>query len=260
MKIRRKLPAPPRSGRPAYLIGYTSTPPTLPDVQACFDLDYGGPLTLRQVNRASVPGEVPLGPVVATHGPWSATVQLSLSPDASNIWKDSLGWGHTLCGQVSPASLGPRDASNQVLHVARLARVLTLLTEGTAYDTITQTYLNPSDWKDRPLDRFTVRDHVTIEQADGPDPEREWFSTRGLVKFGLDEVETYRPVGLPSRPTIEVLLDLTEQLIRIGHAPKVGSTVIVPVQDLSVRIIRHRTAAPTGIMVGFREIAWEPLN
>jgi hypothetical protein len=193
----------------------------------------------------------------ATHGPWSATIQLSLSPEEAGVRKEQLGWGHAACGQVIPSTLTPRDATHLVLHAARLARTLTLLTDGTTYDVATQGFLNPSDWKDRPLDVFRASDHVTIEQSEAPEPDRERFFTRGLVKFGLDEMETLRPIGLSARPTMDRMTALADELITRGQNPKVGSIVSLPEIGLSVRILRHHTNNLSGVPVAFREVIWD---
>jgi hypothetical protein len=257
MKIRRKLPKLARSGRPAYIVGYSSAPPRLSGLRDSFDLEYGGPLKLRQASRDGAPDDDLLALVVASHGPWSASIQLSLAPAESSAWKERLGWGHPVSGQVLPTSATPREASDQVLHVARLARSITLLTDGTAYDVITHTYLNPSDWKDRPLDQFRASDHVAVEQIAVPDSGQEWLSTRGLIKFGLDEIETFRPLGLSSRPVIETLAGVTDELVKLGQTPKVGTTIAIPALGLSVYVIRHRTALLDGGPVSFREVVWQ---
>lgn len=257
MRIRRKLPKPARSGRPAFFIGYSSAPPTLADLRDAFDVEYGGPLALRQANQHASPEDEHRTEFLASHSLWTACVQLSLAPEEAEALKERLGWGHPLCAQVLPTAAGPRDAGDLVLHLARLARVITLLTNGTAYDLFTHAYLNPSDWKDRPLDVFRAGDHVTIDQAEAPDPGQERFSTRGLLKFGLDEIETFRPLGLSSRPVMEILAALAEELILKGQSPKVGSTVTLPDLGLSVDIARHRTAPLGGVPVSFREITWQ---
>lgn len=250
MKIRRKLPKPSRSGRPAYIIGYSSPPPTLPDLQAWFDLEYGGPIRLRTAADAHS------SMVLATHGPWTAAFLMSLPVSEADAWRDRLGWGHRFAGYVVPTSTTPHQASNSVLHVARLAKGLSLLTDGTAYDVFTHAYLNPSDWKDRPLEQFRVGDHVTVEQDTALEPGVDWFHTRGLAKFGLDEIETFRPVGLPSRPVMETLARIAEEIMQIGHSPQVGATVPLKALGLSVRVIRHRTLSSLEPPLTLREITW----
>lgn len=256
MKIRRKLPKPSRSARPAYLIGYPSVPPTLSDLRDWFDLEYGGPLNVRHGAGDGAPSDDHSALVLATHGPWSGAFQLSLPVEEAGAWRERLSWGHTAAGQVIPTNATPREASNQVLHAARLARGLTLLTDGTAYDTTCHTFLNPSDWKDRSLDQFKMGDHLIVEQTEADESSREWFSTRGLAKFGLDEIETFRPIGLPNRPVIEILSGIADELARIGQTPKVGTALAIPALGLSVQIIRHRTVGLGAAPTSFREVAW----
>ena len=193
--------------------------------------------------------------MIATHGPWSVRVQLASSQ--ADVWSERLDWRHTHAGAILRPSVTPQQACDIILHAARLARGLTLLTQGTAYDTITHTYLNPSDWTDRPLDRFSTADHVTVSQADSPDPQTDWFHTLGLSKFGLDELEVFRPVGLPGRPTLETLAAIADEMLRIGHSPNVGTTISLPILGFSITVKRHRTAAPAGLSLPFREISWQ---
>ncbi len=68
-------------------------------------------------------------------------------------------------GAVAPSIVPPRDMPDTILFAARLARGLTLLTQGTAHDIITNQYVNPSDWQDRPLTHFIAADHIPIMQA-----------------------------------------------------------------------------------------------
>ena len=133
------------------------------------------------------------------------------------------------------------------------------MTQGTAYDVTTQAYLNPADWKDRPLDLFRAGDHVTVVQTEAAEANREWFYTRGLSKFGLDELETFRPVGLPSREVMDTLADIADELLRLGHSPNVGLTLSLPGIGLSIQVIHHRTAFHNESPFGLREITWSPL-
>lgn len=153
----------------------------------------------------------------------------------------------------------PSQGGDAILHAARLARGLTLLTDGTTYDVVMQSYFNPSDWKDRPLDRFRVSDHVTVVHADAVQTDAEWVYTRGLSKFGLDEIETFRPIGLPIDDVMKTLADIAEEIIRHGHAPNVGLTLPLPALGLAIRVVRHRTAFPGESPLPLREITWEPL-
>ena len=266
MKIRRKAAKPTRSGRPLYVIGYSNDPPTLPSLQVWFDLDYGGPLRLtdaRGQGPVTPVAGLPMSAVMATHGPWSVALELAASDAEAQAWKDRVGWGHPHAGQVIPASTTPANACDLVLHAARLARGMTLLTEGTAYDTHTGSYLNPSDWQDRPLSQFTASDHITIVQGvqgEADKPGTEWFHTLGLTKFGRDEIETFRPLGLSSQPVIDRLTDIATELIRLGRQPKVGETLSLAEVNLAVTTLRHRTTPLAGNPVALREIKWEELT
>jgi len=253
MRIRRKPPKAARPAVPAYVIGYAGAPPSPEELQAWFDLEYGGPLSLRTLS-GQTPGSG--APLQAIHGPWQATLQVLLAPSDCETWKDLLGWGHVQAGQVLPAPVVPARAVDLVLHTARLARGLTLLTQGTAYDLGTQTYLNPSDWSDRPLEEFRTGDHVTVEQGEAGDSGRERLSTRGLLKFGLDELEVFRPIGLSTRPAIERLADVAAEIIRLGRAPSVGASLSLPALDVTIQVVRHRTVPSSTGPIPYREITW----
>ena len=249
MKIRKKLPKPSGSGRPLYIVGYSSPAPSAVELQMWFDLEYGGPLKLTASKESA--------PVTATHGPWNVQLQIALPQVNADAWSERLDWRHSHAGMILRPSVTPQQACDLALFTARLARGLTLLTQGTVYDMVTHTYLNPSDWTDRPLNRFCTADHVTVSQADSPDPQTDWFHTLGLSKFGLDELEVFRPVGLPGRPTLEALAGIADELLRIGRSPNVGTTVALPILGFSITVKRHRTAAPTGQSFPFREISWQ---
>lgn len=253
MKIKRKPPKTPRA-RPLYLVGYSTPPPPLIELQVWFHLEYGGPLRLarvvqKQAGRADG--------TVATHGPWSATLRTELGEQDAEAWKAGLSWSHPSVAEVTPSSATPANAPDTVLHAARLARGLTLMTEGTAYDVATGAYLNPSDWSDRRLASFQLGDHVVVQQAESDRPGYDWFHTLGLAKFGRDELETYRPAGLPDRPMHDRLLEIAEDLLRQGLQPRVGDTVSCWSSGLRLSVLRHRTIPVSGAAVGVREIAWE---
>ena len=150
----------------------------------------------------------------------------------------------------------PRDMPDTLLFAARLARGLTLLTQGTAYDITTQQYLNPSDWQDRSLTAFLADDHVLIAQDDQAKPGVIWCYTLGLSKFGYDELETFLPQGLPDQAAKELLSESVQEIIRLGQSPKVGASVHLPLSSRMITISNHRTAAPGGRMLGFRELQW----
>lgn len=259
MKIRRKLPKVSRTARPLYVIGYPDAPPLPDELQSWFDLEYGGPLQLKEGLR---PGSADTAsvPVVATHGPWDAALLIALPASEVGAWKDQLGWSHPLAGCVFPTTGTPGKAPDLVLHAARLARGLALLTDGTAYDLVTGSYLNPSDWTDRPLSQFLAVDHITVSHTESPDQERDWFYTKGLAKFGLDELETFRPKGLPSRPVLDSLTAIAEALLLSGRSPNVGASVSFEGLGLTVKVLNHRTASPSDPPFTLREISWQQLD
>ena len=247
MKIKKKLPKPSGSGQPLYVVGYSSPAPSLSELQVWFDLEYGGPLKIKG-------GE----PALLTHGPWNAWAQTALPAAEAEAWASRLDWRHRSAALIPRPSVTPQQACDTILHAARLARGLGLLTQGTVYDPFTHTFLNPSDWQDRPLDRFRLSDHIVAMQSDSPDPTTEWFHTLGMSKFGLDELETFRPTGLPARTTLDTLLEIAGELLRMGRSPAIGATVPLPLQGLTVSVTRHRTASPTGLSLPFRELSWQP--
>jgi hypothetical protein len=252
LKIRRKVSKPPRSKPPLYVIGFSSSP-TPAELQAWFDLEYGGPLSFKGHPIADEPA---IAPLMATHGPWSEWMLLSIPSAQADAWQQRLEWRHTTCAAVGAVTASKSNSADVVLHAARLARGITLLTEGTAYDVTMQTYLNPSDWTDRPLLQFAVKDHVTVVHSDDAERQRDWFYTRGLSKFGLDEIEIFQAIGLPSHSVSENLLNIADELLRIGQSPNVGSTIAIPTLALSIRVVRHRTHPSADTPLILREITW----
>lgn len=252
MKIRRKAAKLPPSAPPLYVVGFRGAPPAPEEFAVWFDLEYGGPLRIQ-----ADPGPPPApSSFRATHGPWEVAIRLLLPAADAEGWKESLAWGHPNAGQVLLTRTSPNKAIDLVLHAARLARGFTLLTDGTAYDLRTQTYWNPSDWQDRPLAQFAAQDHITVEQADADETGRERFYTRGLAKFGLDELEVFRPMGLSGRPTSERLTDIAEEIIRVGQSLKVGASLPLPGIGLTLSVTKHRTVPSAEGPVAFREVAW----
>jgi len=252
VKIRKKLPKAPRAGVPFAVIGYSSAP-TITELQTWFDLEYGGPLTVREAPGQHRSETSPL--LLATHGPWQAMVQVSLPDSDADAWKGRLAWSHAHCAGLWRSAAPRADAVDATLHGARMVRGLVLLTDGTAYDVPAQRYLNPSDCTDRRLDAFEVRDHVTVTQSE--DAERgEWFSTRGLSKFGLDEIEVFRPVGLPADPAIERLFAIAAEFVRRGQSPNVGAAVEIPELAQTIQIVRHRTVPSADASLILREVTW----
>jgi hypothetical protein len=253
VKIRKKVSKAPRAGVPFAIIGYSSVP-AIEELQTWFDLEYGGPLTVKEAPGQDRAEGSPL--LIAMHGPWQALVRLSLTESEAEAWKQRLDWSHSTCAGLWRSTAAARgQAIDATLHAARLARGLVLLTQGTAYDVPGHTYLNPSDCTARRLSAFEVRDHVTVTQSE--DAERgEWFSTRGLSKFGIDEIETFGPVGLPADPVMDQLLTIAAELVRRGQSPSVGVTLEIPELDRAIRVLRHRTVPSADTPLILREVAW----
>lgn len=247
MRIKKKGPKPSAKRPPLYFIGYRGTAPLLNELKTWYDLEYGGPLSIRLEPGTSESWH--LG-----HGPWTAHVVIPLPATHTTELKSQLSWEHESIGAVASSVMAPRDMPDTVLFAARLARGLTLLTQGTAHDITTQQYLNPSDWNDRALAEFVVGDHVMIAQDDQSRPNEVWCYTLGLSKFGMDELETFHPVGLSDRSPKELLVESAHEMIRISQSLKVGSALHLPVLGRTIRVANYRTAAPIGRMLSFREI------
>ena len=237
---------------PAFVIGYAAPEPPPPGfLVAWFDQEYGGPLTIRLSHDQGTTR------FEAHHGPWAALVETSLPPSIADAWHERLQWSHTRAAQILPLKMTSRESRDIVLLLARLARGLTVLTGGTAYDTATESYVNPSDWTDRPLRDFRIADHLRIEQVEGRAAGRVWFHTRGMAKFGLEDLETYRARGLSERPVIEAFTEMADALTLLGRAPNVGESFTVPGFDRPVRVVRHRTDQSYSIRLNLREVEWE---
>lgn len=237
---------------PAYVIGYAAPEPPPPGfLAAWFDQEYGGPLAI-QLSRDQ-------GTTMfeAHHGPWAALVETSLPQAIAEAWRERLQWSHTRAAQILPLRMTSRESRDTVFLIARLARGLTLLTGGTAYDTATESYVNPSDWTDRPLRDFRIADHLRIEQVEGRAEGKVWFHTRGLAKFGLEDLETFRAQGLSERPVIEAFTEMADALTLAGKAPNVGESFTVAGFDRPVRVVRHRTDQSYSIRLNLREVEWE---
>ncbi|HSB44148.1 MAG TPA: hypothetical protein VLD60_04000 [Nitrospira sp.] len=247
MRIKKKSPKPSSKRPPLYFIGYRGTAPQPDELKTWYDLEYGGALTVKPEADAPESWHV-------SHGPWTAHVVIPLPASHTAGFKEQLAWEHELIGAVAPSVMPPRDMPDAILFAARISRGLTLLTQGTAYDITTQQYLNPSDWKDRGLTAFVADDHVMIAQEDQAKPEEVWWYTLGLSKFGIDELETFQPRGLSDRPAKELLIESAHEMIRIGQSPKVGMALRLPILGSTIRIVNHRTAAPIGRMLSFREV------
>ena len=234
---------------PAFLIGWThgeAPPPGY--LAAWFDQHYGGPL---HIQFLSTNGHQHFE---AVHTNWKAQVQLAPSAQIVEQWQGRLHWDHRQLAQLIAPSHLPTDRRDTVLHLARMARGLTLLTDGTAYDVATGIYFNPSDWNDRALDVFQIDDHVQIEQHEQSHHMRMWLHTRGLSKFGLDEIEMFQSLGLSSRESEAMLYDVVFQLLAQGKNPKIGEQITFGAEGRQVEVVRHRTDPIYGIPLAFREV------
>lgn len=247
MRIRKKAPKPSAKRPPLYFIGYRGTAPALDELTSWYDREYGGPLKLRTETEAPESWHV-------SHGPWTAHVVMPLPATHTAGLKDKLAWEHDRIGAVTPSVMPPRDMPDVILVAARLARGLTLLSQGTAFDLTTQQYLNPSDWQDRPLAHFVMADHVPVLQADDEGGNRSWCYTLGLSKFGLDELETFFPRGLPDTQARELLAEMMSELVGTGQPLKVGSQLRLTLLGQTIKVENYRTAAPAGRTLSFREI------
>lgn len=246
MRIRKKT-SKPSSKPPLYAIGYRFSAPSSDELKIWYDLEYGGPLTLEPSGTSDTVG--------AAHGPWHARLRISLPPDEVESITQYAAWDHHHAGTVAPTTASPAVIADTVLFAARLARGLTLLTQGTTLDLILQRHSNPSDWSDQPLSLFHLEDHVEITQGEIEEATEEWFHTLGLKKFGLDELEMRQPKGLPDTLPRQVLTEAAEEGLRSGQNPKVGSTFAISSLGRTVTVLRHRTATARGSQHTFREIA-----
>jgi hypothetical protein len=247
MRIKKKSPKPSSKRPPLYFIGYRGAAPALDELATWYDREYGGPIHLREETGSPESWQ-------ATHGPWTAHVVMPLPATHTAGLKQSLAWEHDQIGAIAPSVMPPGEMPDMVLFAARLARGLTLLTQGTAYDITTQQYVNPSDWQDRPLMHFVIADHVPVMQADDEQSDRIWHYTLGLSKFGMDEFETFSPRGLPDSRAQELLRETTSELLGTGHPLKVGNQLRLALLGQSIQIANYRTAAPAGRTLSFREI------
>jgi len=246
-KIKKKKPT--SQALPAFLIGWTHGEPPPPGyLAAWFDQLYGGPL---QIRFLSANGHQHFE---TAHTNWKAHVQLAPSAQIVEQWQGRLQWEHRHLAQLlAPAQTHP-DRQDTVLHLARIARGLTLLMEGTTYDVATGVYSNPSDWKDRDLDVFQIHDHVQVEQHEQSQQRRMWLHTRGLSKFGFDEIEMFQSVALSSRESEAMLYEVVCQLMAHGKNPKIGEHISFGGEGRQVEVVRHRTDPIYGIPLAFREV------
>ena len=247
MRIRKKTPKPAPAKPPLYLIGYSFSAPSPDELKIWYDLDYGGPLSLAPGNRPGV--------LSASHGPWHAGLTISLPAEEAGALLETVAWEHRQAGAVSPAITVPASGADTVLFAARLARGLTLLTQGTALDLVTQRYNNPSDWGDRPLTLFQAADHIEVIQGEPDGDGDEAFHTLGLSKFGLDELETTQPKGLPASFPLRLLVEAADVVLQQGRNPTVGSALFVPSVERQLTVVNHRTATVQNVQRIFRRLA-----
>ncbi len=99
-------------------------------------------------------------------------------------------------------------------------------------------------------------DHVMVAEDDQAKPGSVWCYTLGLSKLGHDELEMFIPQGVSDRTAKALLAEAVEEVIRLAQSPKVGVSLDLPLSNRTVRIANHRTAAPGGRMLGFRELQW----
>jgi hypothetical protein len=237
---------------PAFLIGWThgeSPPPGY--VAAWFDQTYGGPLRIRFLASTGHHH------FEAAHTHWSAELNLAPSTDMVDQWQGRLQWDHPQLALLNSPANAPADRRDIVLHAARMARGISLLTDGTAYDVATGRYDNPSDWRNRDLGVFHIADHILVEQREDVPRARIWFHTRGLTKFGLDELETFQPIGLSGRGVENTVLQVAGKLIEQGKNPKVGEHIVLDESGSEVTVVRHRTDTVYGMPLAFREFKLE---
>jgi hypothetical protein len=247
MRIRKKTAKPSAKRPPLYFIGYRGIAPSTDELKIWYEREYGGPLAVR--HEAGLPESRH-----AAHGPWSAQVMMPLPPSQVADVMKQLVWEHDVMGAVAPILASQRDMPDTILFAARLARGLTLLTQGTAYDVTTQAYINPSDWQNRALTSFLLDDHLSIVHDDTSRPDRVWSYSLGLTKFGLDEIEMFQDKGLLENTAKELLTESAGELLRMGQPAKVGTVFSLPLLGRTIRVANYRTAAPAGRMVGFREL------
>ncbi|GJL51452.1 MAG: hypothetical protein NPIRA01_26790 [Nitrospirales bacterium] len=236
---------------PAYVIGFTHADPPPPGyLTAWFDQEYGGPLSIQFLTKAGH------GQFDAIHTQWRGRINMNLDSQTVKKWREQIHWDHSLVIEVSLGSNSGQSKVDVILHVARLARGLTLLTDGTAYDVVTNAYLNPSDWQDQTLAAFLLDEHIQVEQQEKVESGQVWFYTRGLSKFGLDELECLRPRGLSETVVKEILEESAEYVVNHGKVPKIGEAINLLNAGQVVKIVRHRTDQSFGRSIAFRELQW----
>ena len=251
-KIKKKKGQKKSGAQPAFVIGYSHADAPPPGyLAAWFNQLYGGPL---QVNFMSHSGHTQFE---AAHTNWRVAVNSAVPAAKADTWQQRLQWSHLHVAEVTPLQNVGQDKRDVALHTARIAKGITFLTEGTAYDFITHSFLNPSDWHDLTLGHFAFDDHVKIEQIELLESSQIWFFSLGLAKFGLEEIETFRPIGLPDQPVIDKLLAIGNMILASRTVAKVGDRLALPESGQLVTILGHRTDQSTGRGLQLREVKWE---
>lgn len=249
-KIKKKKPASSHSS-PDFIVGWTSDDPPPPGfLSAWFDRHYGGPLSIRLLDATGYHR------FEASHTSWSARVELLPPEDQQRLWQSTLQWEHAHLAFVGGGGSSGADRRNVVLHRSRLARGLTMLTEGTTYDMATGQYLNPSDWRDRDLAGFVLSDHVQVERQDRLEEGLVRLHTRGLAKFGLDDLESFLGVGLTDQECERRLLETAEAIIRENRNLKNGELLEIPGEAFRATVVRHRTDSTYGRPLPYREVTF----
>ncbi|MDT7042130.1 hypothetical protein [Candidatus Nitronereus thalassa] len=250
-KIKRKSKTSPRR-RPSFVVGFSGDEYPPPGFFAgWFDQQYGGPLHIRFLDSDSHDA------IEARHVDWQAKITLVRSDEEVSRWQDQVGWEHAQVVEVVSTSPVGSMKQDVVLFLSRLARGLTLLTDGTAYDVIAGRHFNPSDWSDCSLNDFHIGDHVCIKEEEHMLDGRQWLHTRGLAKFGLEEFEVFLPRGLSSSAAIDRLLDLSVHCISQGKSPKVGERVYLVSNALDIQVVHHRTHPCSDGQLNLRQVEWD---
>ncbi len=239
-----------RRTAPAFVIGHIKAePPPAGFLAAWFNQTFEEQLDIRFKTTKGMTFD-------ATIHNHTATIDTQCSAEVASTWHERLEWIHTCVAEIYPPKISKPHGQDQILYLARLARGLTELTEGTAYDLGAGIYVNPSDWMTQPLDDFRLVDHVRIEQVDCPDEGRVWFHTRGLGKFGFEEIETYNDTGLSSQPVIKALEHIAESIIDRGHPLRTGDLFEMQITGKVAEVVHHRTDSTYGAQLNLREVIW----
>ena len=67
------------------------------------------------------------------------------------------------------------------------------------------------------------------------------FTPEGSQKFGLDEIETFQPIGLSERNIEPMFYGVACQLMAKGKNSKVGEHIPFGEEGQQVKVVRHRT-------------------